>query len=194
MELSPPYFARNFHRQRSVSPAVLVLGFLVVLSFSTPTGRAQGPSTQLYEGLTVSTVELVAQPSINVEALRPLVAQQAGAPYSSAAIQKSVEALQATGKFTKVEVEAKPETRGLRVTFILEPAFYVGMIYFPGATNAFRYQRLLQVANYPAQEPYQAARARRGEACSRDFSPKKGTLPPPSTWRRNWMSLTGWRT
>ncbi len=174
MELSPPYFARNFHRQRSVSPAVLVLGFLVVLSFSTPTGRAQGPSTQLYEGLTVSTVELVAQPSINVEALRPLVAQQAGAPYSSAAIQKSVEALQATGKFTKVEVEAKPETRGLRVTFILEPAFYVGMIYFPGATNAFRYQRLLQVANYPAQEPYQAARARRGGGLLKRFFSQEG--------------------
>ena len=111
---------------------------------------------------------------MNVEGVRPLVAQKADTPYSTAEVQKTAAALQGTGKFTKVDVEVNPEADGLRVTFILEPAFYVGMIDFPGATKVFSYQRLLQVVNYPAQEPYQAARAGRGEARLTRFFAQQG--------------------
>ena len=152
----------------------LILAFVVSILCSSLSRAAQQAPAELYEGLKVSTVELVAQPTINVEDLRPLVAQKAGTAYSTAAIQKTAAALQGTGKFTKVEVEVKPDAEGLRVTFILEPAFYVGMIYFPGATKVFSYQRLLQVVNYPAQEPYEADRARRGEAALTRFFTEQG--------------------
>jgi hypothetical protein len=33
---------------------------------------------------------------------------------------------------------------GLRVTFARQPAYYIGMIYFPGALKAFSYPRLLR--------------------------------------------------
>jgi outer membrane protein assembly factor BamA len=48
------------------------------------------------------------------------------------------------------------------------------MIYFPGATKVFSYQRLLQAVNYPAQEPYQLVLARRGEATLRRFLVQQG--------------------
>jgi outer membrane protein assembly factor BamA len=155
-------------------PAGLILAFLLSILCPTITQSAPQAPAQLYEGLKVSTVDLVAQPLMNVEGLRPLVAQKADTPYSSAEIQKTAAALQGTGKFTKVEVEVNPEADGLRVTFILEPAFYVGMIYFPGATKVFSYQRLLQVVNYPAQEPYQAARAGSREASLTRFFTQQG--------------------
>jgi hypothetical protein len=47
-----------------------------------------------------------------------------------------------------------PEQSGLRLEFILEPAYYLGIIEFPGALKAFSYTRLLQTINYPAGEPY----------------------------------------
>ena len=38
--------------------------------------------------------------------------------------------------------------------FILQPAAYIGMIRFPGATKVFLYTRLLQAMNIPEQSPY----------------------------------------
>ena len=161
-------------RDRNPVRAGWALAFLFSILCPTITRSAPQAQAQLYEGLKVSTVDLVAEPLMNVEELRPLVAQKADAPYSTAEIRKTSEALQGTGKFTKVEVEVTPGTAGLRVTFILEPAFYVGMIYFPGATKVFSYQRLLQVVNYPAEEPYQADRAARGESALTRFFAQQG--------------------
>ncbi|MGD0226515.1 MAG: POTRA domain-containing protein [Terriglobia bacterium] len=174
MDLNPPPFAGIPHRRRNAVPGGLIFAFLVSISCSTVARSAQQGPTELYEGLKVSTVDLVAQPLINVEDLRPLVAQKPDTPYSTSEIQKTAVALRGTRKFTRVEVEVNPEANGLRVTFILEPAFYVGMIYFPGATKVFSYQRLLQVVNYPAQEPYEATRARRGETLLTRFFTQQG--------------------
>ena len=174
MDLNPPLLAGLPHRQRNAAPVGFILAFLLSISCSTIARSAQQSPAQLYEGLNVSTIDLVAQPLIDAEGLRPLVAQKPDTPYSTAEIQKTAAALQATGKFTKVEVEVNPETNGLRVTFILEPAFCVGMIHFPGATKVFSYQRLLQVVNYPAREPYQAARAGRGESLLMGFFAQQG--------------------
>ena len=141
----------------------LLVGFLLSISYSTVARSAQQPASHLYEGLSVSSVDLVAQPTVNAEAYRPLVAQKAGTPYSTPEIQKTVEALQGTGKFSKVEVEVKPGADGLDVTFLLEPVFYVGMIYFPGATKAFRHEHLFEVVNYPRQEPFEIDRVNKGK-------------------------------
>jgi outer membrane protein insertion porin family len=169
-----PALSHTVHPQRNTLAVGLILGFLVSISVSTLSLGAQEAPDQLYEGLKVSKVVLVAQPSLDVEKLRPLVAQKAGTPYSTAQVRQSVTALQASGKFTRVGVEVNPEVEGLRVSFIMEPAFYVGMINFPGATKDFSYQRLLQVVNYPPQEPYEVERARQGEKSLTRFFSQQG--------------------
>ena len=107
-----------------------------------------------YEGQTVATVELVANPKISSESLRPLVRQQTGEPYSAAQVQETVSALKGTGRFSKVEVDVKPEPGGLHVTLTLEPALYFGVFDFPGASKNFSYTRLLQVVDIPNRTPY----------------------------------------
>ena len=99
-------------------------------------------------------MELVANPRISVESLRSLVQQKADEPYSASKIEATISALRGTGRFSNVEVDVKPEPRGLRVTFTLEPALYFGIFDFPGATKRFSYTRLLQVVDIPNQTPY----------------------------------------
>src|SRR3984893_16970693 len=113
------------------------------------------PSSKVsYEGETVAAVELVANPRIPVDSLRPLVQQRSGEPYSTSQVESTVSALEETGRFSKVEVEVKPDPGGLHVTFTLEPALYFGTFDFPGATKSFSYTRLLQVIDIPNQAPY----------------------------------------
>ncbi len=164
---------RNTSRARTAA-AARVHAFFLSIFLTSVFATAQQTADQLYNGLKVTKVVLVAQPSTNLDLLRPLVAQKESSPYSNADIQKSAAALQATGKFTRVEVEVNPEVDGLRVTFILEPAFYIGMINFPGATKDFTYQRLLQVVSYPPQEPYEADQARQGERKLKRFFTREG--------------------
>ncbi len=49
----------------------------------------------------------------------------------------------------------EPEAKGLRVLFVIEPAIYYGIFQFSGAER-FAYPRLVQVANYVSQSPYNA--------------------------------------
>jgi len=83
-----------------------------------------------------------------------MVAQKAGEPYSNSKVQQTLAALNRTRLFSKVEVQVTPEAAGLRVTFVMEPAFYIGTIDFPGALKVFSCGRLLQVVNYPAEQPW----------------------------------------
>ncbi len=168
--------ARQVPRQRpqqTVSPCLL-LALLAFSIFPTQTHATPQSSDQLYEGLKVSRVVLIAAPSVNVGEFQALVAQKAGATYSEADIDKTVVALQRTGKFTRVDVEILPQADGLRINFILEPVFYIGTITFPGAVKEFSYPRLLQTVNYPAQEPYEAARATRGVTSLTQFLAQQG--------------------
>jgi outer membrane protein assembly factor BamA len=80
-----------------------------------------------YEGQKVAAVELVANPKIPVESLRSLVQQKIDEPYSASKIEGTISALRGTGRFSKVEVDVKPEPGGLHVTFTLEPALYFGV-------------------------------------------------------------------
>ncbi len=107
-----------------------------------------------YEGQRVAAVDLVANPKISVDSLRPLVQQRSGEAYSNSKVENTISALKQTGRFTKVEVDVKPDPGGLHLTFTLEPALYFGVFQFPGATKRFTYTRLLQVIDIPNQTPY----------------------------------------
>jgi outer membrane protein insertion porin family len=130
---------------------------LLLLGLSAVAARAQQARPGSYagfEGRTVARVDIAVGPSESPEAFRPLIEQKAGKPFSVAEIQKSVAALQATQKFSQVQVSIEPEETGLSILFILQPASYVGVISFPGAMNALPYTRLLQAVNIPEQTPY----------------------------------------
>jgi len=136
-------------------------------------GRSASPQLMppgvTYEGQHVAFVDLVARPAIDVDDLRPMVAQKADAPYSNAKVQQTIDALKRTRLFTKVDVQVTLEPTGLRVMFILEPAFFIGTIDFPGALDAFSYPRLLQVVNYPPEQPYEESVANDGEEALQRF-------------------------
>ncbi|MFB3918249.1 MAG: POTRA domain-containing protein [Terriglobales bacterium] len=106
-----------------------------------------------YEGQNVTSVELAGQPQVNITALQPLLAQKAGTPFSTAKVDESIAALKRTGQFSNVQLEVRPEPKGIRVLFVLQPAVYFGIYQFPGAER-FSYTRLLQVTNYPPRGVY----------------------------------------
>ena len=113
----------------------------------------QGPQP-VYDGQIVVAIDLIGNPHRELEPYRQLVVQKAGQPYSQEKVQSSVAALEHTGQFPKVEVTVVPDASGLRLNFLLEPAYYLGMINFPGATKVFPYIRLLQVAILADEDPY----------------------------------------
>jgi outer membrane protein assembly factor BamA len=106
-----------------------------------------------YEGQTVSQVEFAGQPNLDPSTLTPVLLQKASQPFSEERVNASAAAVKAAGKYSDVRVQVDPEANGVRVTFILEPAVYFGVFGFPGARQ-FTYSRLLQVANYPVQTPF----------------------------------------
>ena len=111
---------------------------------------------------------------VALDVLRPLIVQKAGEPYSDEKVQSSLAALKQRGGFSGVDVEVTPESAGLRVAFIVQPAFYIWMIEFPGAVNVFSYPRLLQAVNYPAQEPYEASGVKGAETNHLHFFTNNG--------------------
>ncbi len=135
--------------------------FLAIALSSAITLRAQQTlPVGLFEGQPVIAVDLIARPTVDAESFRHLVTQAAGQPYSSQKIEDSVAALKATGQFTDVRTNVLPEGEGIRVEFIMEPAFYVGIFDFPGALGAFNYPQLLNVVRYPLDEPFDMKRVK----------------------------------
>jgi len=116
----------------------------------------EGPQP-IYNGQNVSAIDLISNPHRDTDPLQPLVQQKAGEPYAEEKVEASIAALQRTGQFTKVEVSVVPEITGLRLNFILEPAYYLGAISFPGAER-FSYTRLLQSVELADQAPYDKQR------------------------------------
>lgn len=130
--------------------------------------------TASYEGQNVSAVSLIANPHRDLQPLIPVVTQKAGEPYSQKRVDDSRQALQDTGQFQKVQVSIVPEVDGLRVDFLLEPAYYLGMVKFPGAEKLFSYTRLLQVADLSDEDPYDPARIPIAEGALTDFLHRNG--------------------
>jgi outer membrane protein assembly factor BamA len=127
-----------------------------------------------YEGQNVDAIDLIANPHRDVEPLRPLVAQKVGQPYSQASVEASIAALERTGQFPKVQVNVVPDLDGLRLNFLLEPAYFLGMINFPGAVQVFSYSRLLQVVNLPDEDPYDKSQVAVAEQALQEFLHRNG--------------------
>src|SRR5262249_14246445 len=90
----------------------------------------QGPQP-VYEGQNVAETDLVGNPHRDVEPFRPLLAQKIGQPYSQENVETSINALDRSGQFSKVQVSVIPDPNGLRLNFLLEPAYFLGMVDFP---------------------------------------------------------------
>jgi outer membrane protein insertion porin family len=145
----------------------IALFFLPLTAFSqTKESVGKQPS---YEGQKVASVDLIANPRIDTTQYRALIVQKAGEPYSSEKVQASVKALEETQAFSKVEPKVQPDPSGLKLTFVLEPAYYIGMITFPGATKIFSYTRLLQAVNFQDQSTYQQSQVSVAESALRKF-------------------------
>ncbi len=119
--------------------------------------QVQGPSS-VYDGQKVSGVDLIGNPHRNLAPFRALVTQKAGEPYSQANVEASIDALEKQGHFSKVRATIVPDVSGLRISFLLEPAYFYGVLAFPGALEKFAYIRLLQVADLADEDPYDPAR------------------------------------
>lgn len=118
---------------------------------------ATGPQST-FDGQTVSAIDLIANPHRDIESFRSSVTQQVGEPYAQAKVEASISALQKQGNFDKVTVNVVPDISGLRLNFILEPAYYLGMVNFQGADKFFSYTRLLQTVNLEEEDPYDQVR------------------------------------
>jgi outer membrane protein insertion porin family len=154
--------------------SVVVLVCSVVF---TATGFGQaGPQTAQvsYEGQNVSAVSLIANPHRDLEPLRACISLRPGDPYSEEKIRASAEALEKAGGFPKVQVSVVPDITGLRISFLLEPAYYLGVVDFPGVGKSFSYTRLLQAVDLPDEDPFDPSRLPTGEEALTTFLHKNG--------------------
>lgn len=122
-----------------------------------------------YEGQNVASITIAANPHVNPDEYRPLIAQQEGQPFSNQNIQKSIDNLKSTNAFSSVQLKVEPGTSGLKLTFVLQPAYYIGMLKFPGALKYFSYTRLLQVVNLPDQTVFQQTQLSAAETALKTF-------------------------
>jgi outer membrane protein insertion porin family len=127
-----------------------------------------------YEGQNVSAVSLIANPHRNLDSLYPLVEQKAASPYSQPKIEATMQALQKAGGFPQVHVKVVPEVKGLRVNFLLEPAYYIGVVEFTNASKYFSYTRLLGEVNLSDEDPYDASRLPDAERGLKKFLENEG--------------------
>src|SRR5262249_702206 len=86
-----------------------------------------------FEGQKVLSVDLPGQPELNPDTLLPLIEQGANEPFSRDKTNASIAALTKKG-YQAVEVDVRPEADGIRLLFVLQPAFYFGIYNFPEAT------------------------------------------------------------
>ena len=146
---------------------------LLLATFMWAQVQVQGPSP-VYEGQQVSSVALIGNPHRDLEPFRAFVLQKAGEPYSEVKVQASIQALQKAGPFPEVTVNVVPDLSGLRVIFLLEPAYFIGIVDFLGAAQVFSYTRLLQVANLSDEDPYDPDRVSVGQKALQDFFKRNG--------------------
>jgi outer membrane protein insertion porin family len=126
-----------------------------------------------YEGQNVTAIEIAGRPGLDTSKLTPLFQQQAGQPFSKQKVDASIEALKNAGKFTEVQLQVEPEANGVRVLMVAEPAIWFGIFEFPGAER-FPYSKLVQIANYPPQAPYNAGDVQRDSDALLRFFQQEG--------------------
>jgi outer membrane protein assembly factor BamA len=165
----------NYFRWKAKLAANVTAGVFLFLYAVASCGQLalQGPQS-VYNGQTVGAIDLVGNPHRNLEPFRPLIQQTTGEPYSQSKVEASIAALERSGQFPEVEVTVVPDPLGLRLNFLLEPAYYLGMVDFPGATKAFSYARLLQVTDLQEEDPYATARVAASEKALQEFFRRNG--------------------
>jgi outer membrane protein assembly factor BamA len=112
----------------------------------------------VYDGQNVDAIDLIGNPHRDLQPLRAVLVQKPHEPYSQKKVEATIDALQKAGGFPKVSVQIVPNPSGLRLDFLLEPAYYLGVIDFPGAVKQFSFSRLLEVADLADEDPYDPAR------------------------------------
>jgi outer membrane protein insertion porin family len=177
----PKLVLRHRHVWRTIlawSGAVFLLVLLVIRCSWARQSEAEAPTQGAYQGETVAAVNLIADPHLDITPLLALVQQKAGQPYSQQQVQASITALKATHRFGEVQTYSTPEPKGLRLTFVLEPAYSIGMIEFPPADRHFTYIRLLQVvsfaSDYSYEHPFDKTRSPAAEAALETFLKQNG--------------------
>ena len=135
----------------------------ISLNAQTPQDSETPPAEQIltsYDGQSVISIDIAGRPDLKTAQFEPDFAQKAGEPFAKEKIDATAAALKKAGNFDSVRVQVEPAATGLRVVFVLEPAVYIGIFQFPGG-EGFSYARLIQVANYISQTPYNAAEIER---------------------------------
>jgi len=135
---------------------------------------SQSDTNGVYDGQTVTSVSLIANPHLDVAPLQPLVKLRPKSHFSDQEAQASINALKAAGNFSDVTLRIMPALDGLQLTFILEPAYYIGVVDFPGVPKDFSYTRLLQVVNLPDQSPYDKAQTPAAQTSLLNFLHSQG--------------------
>jgi outer membrane protein assembly factor BamA len=126
-----------------------------------------------YEGQNVTTVEIAGRPNLDTSKLLPLLQQHAGEPFSREKIDQSIATLKRAGKFSEVQLQVDPEANGVRVLLIAEPAVWFGIFEFPGAEQ-FPYSKLVQIANFPPQAPFNAGEVQKDSDALLRFFQQEG--------------------
>jgi len=150
-------------RQLWLWPCIAILASLAKLAAQIPQDSSLPPSDQIlasYEGQKVTSVDIAGRPDLKASQFSSAIAQQAGQPFDTHKVNDSAAALKTAGHFQNVRVQVDPDADGVRVLFVIEPAVYYGIFEFPGA-DKFAYSRLVQVANYQSQSPYNATEIER---------------------------------
>ncbi len=106
-----------------------------------------------YAGQKITSIELAGRPELDDRNLLPLFVEHAGDPFDRDKVLQTAAAVKAAGKFQDVQISVTPDVEGVRVLLVLQPGLYFGIYEFPGA-RSFSYSRLLQVANYPPDGPF----------------------------------------
>jgi outer membrane protein insertion porin family len=156
---------------RSSSFSLLCFFLFTAPGFSQVAPQAPQAS---YEGQNVSAVSLIANPHRDLESLRACFTLRPGDPYSEEKIRTSAQALEKAGGFAKVQVSVVPDSSGLRISFLLEPAYYLGVVDFSGVGKSFSYTRLLQVVDLPDEDPFDPSRLPTAEEALTTFLHKNG--------------------
>src|SRR5215813_12095138 len=140
---------------------------------ASPPGSAELKSAVAFEGRTVSRIEIATRPDQDPDQFRPLIVQREGQPFSVEAVRNSASALQRAGSF-HVTVNVELETEGLRVLFLVQPVYNVGLITFPHAAASLSYTQMLQAVNIPLDAPFVRDELALKEKVLRDFFATQG--------------------
>ena len=155
----PRRFFIQFGSSAIVFYTVFILGLSDLQAQSSAQKQAPATAPQVqeilssYEGQNVSAMEVAGKPGVDERQLETLFVQKPGQPFAKAKVDQTVAALKNSGAAKEIELEIRPQPDGIRLLFILQPAYYFGLFLFPGAER-FGYSRLLQVSNYPPRGAY----------------------------------------